>query len=423
MTDCPAMPLSLTDADRSMLAGDHGPATALAMRVVTRTAEAMGATSLLDIEGAHVDGCLYHGRAGLDFAERLADVGGEVAVTTTLNVGSLDLLHPGLVRMPPARAAHARRLMDAYVALGCRPTWTCAPYQLPARPRFGAQLAWAESNAIVFANSVLGARSERYGDFMDIACAISGRAPAVGLHTDAGRRATLVVRVEGVPERIGVSTAGLGALGHVLGKRIGNHVPVIVGLPPGLPEDGLKALGAAAASSGAAGLLHVVGSTPEAPTIDAVVTGRLDEIRIDLEDLRLGRDELTTTGARELGAVCLGTPHASVRELLALAAAVEEHGPPVVPMYVNTSRAVLEALGEAASSLEGAGVRVVTDTCTYLTPILGGIDGSVMTDSAKWAWYAPGNLGFDVVFGTTDECVRSAADGRIQRDDRFWDAG
>jgi len=414
------MPLELTDRDRSMLAGDRGPATALAMRVVARTAEAMRAGSLLDIEGAHVDGCLYHGRAGLDFAERLVDLGGEVGVTTTLNVGSLDLLHPGLVRMPPVRAAEARRLMDAYVALGCRPTWTCAPYQLPTRPAFGAQLAWAESNAIVFANSVLGARSERYGDFMDVACALTGRAPAVGLHTDAGRRATLLVHVEGLPGALASSTAGLAALGHVLGTRIGDHVPAVLGLPPQLPEDGLKALGAAAASSGAAALVHVVGSTPEAPTLDAVLDGHVDEIRIDVDDLRRGRDELATTSDRDLGAVCLGTPHASVDELRTLAAAVEAHGAPVVPLYVNTSRAALDALGPTGAALADAGVRVVTDTCTYVTPILDAVEGAVMTDSAKWAWYAPGNLGFDVVFGTTDECVRAAASGRVWRDDRFW---
>ena len=414
------MPLRLTDSDRAMLDGDHGPATALAMRILTRTAEAMRAPALLDIEGAHVDGCLHHGRAGLDFAERLAELGGAVRVPTTLNVGSLDLLHPDLVRLPAGRASEARRLMDLYVALGCRPTWTCAPYQLPERPGFGAQLAWAESNAIVFANSVLGARTERYGDFMDVCCAITGRAPAVGLHTDTGRRATLVVRVGGVPDDLAASTAGLAALGHALGTQIGNHVPAIVGLPSELPEDALKALGAAAASSGAAALLHVIGSTPEASTLDAVVAGDAEEIRIGPGDLRRARDDLTTTRNAEIGAVCLGTPHASVEELRQLLSHIHDIGPPVVPTYANTSRSALAAIGSMADELGDAGVTVVTDTCTYVTPILREIDGAVMTDSAKWAWYAPGNLGFDVVFGSVAECVRSAATGRVWRDDALW---
>ena len=404
-----------------MLAGGRGPATAMAMRIVTRTAEAMGAPALLDIEGGHVDGCLYHGRAGLDFAERLAGLGGMVRVPTTLNVSSLDLLHPGLVRLPSDRAADARRLMDAYVALGCRPTWTCAPYQLDDRPPFGAQVAWAESNAIVFANSVLGARTERYGDFMDVCCAITGRAPAVGLHTDEGRVASLAVFVEGVPEPLARSTAGLAALGHLVGTLAGPAVPAIAGLPRGLPEDGLKALGAAAASSGSVGLVHVVGSTPEAPTLEAVLVDGSRTVTIRAEDLRDARDELTTASDPRVGGVCLGTPHASESELRSMIGYLRETGRPPVPCYVNTSRATLEALGGEVEELTNAGVTVVTDTCTYVTPILAAIEGAIMTDSAKWAWYAPSNLGVDVVFGTTEECLRSAATGRVWRDDALWD--
>jgi predicted aconitase len=413
-------PIALSALDRELLAGAQGLAARFAARLLVRFAEAAGADRLIDAEAAHVDGCLHHGQVSLDFAEHLVRLGGRVRVPTTLNVGSVDLIHPELFRGGEGARAAGARLMRAHEELGCLPTFTCAAYQTIFRPRFGAQVAWGESNAIVFANSVLGARTERYGDFMDIACAITGRAPSVGLHTDDGRRATLVVHVDGLPEPLASSTAGLAALGHVLGVRIGNHVPAIVGLPPALSEDGLKALGAAAASSGAAALLHVVGSTPEAPSLDAAIDGPIDAIRIDADDVRRGRDELTTTAAVELGAVCLGTPHASVAELGALATAVAAHGPPKVPLYVHTSRAALTALGDVATALDDGGVRVVTDTCTYVTPILDAVSGAVMTDSAKWAWYAPGNIGVDVVFGTTDECVRSAAAGRVVRDARFW---
>ena len=163
-----------------MLAGEDGPAVSLAMRLVVAIAEALGAGRLIDITGAHIDGCLYHGPVGLAFAERLVEGGGQVRVPTTLNVVGLDLLHPDLVRLDPSTRDAARRLMTAYETLGCEPTWTCAPYQLPQRPAFGEQIAWGESNAIVFANSVLGARTERYGDFTDIAAALTGRVPAVG---------------------------------------------------------------------------------------------------------------------------------------------------------------------------------------------------------------------------------------------------
>ena len=153
----PRMPIALTDGDRAALSGDRGDAHRLAMRILVEMADVMGADRLIDITSAHIDGCLYHGRAGLDFAERLVAGGARVAVPSTLNVGYLDLLHPDLYRGDPATATEAKRQMNLYTQMGCRPTWTCAPYQLPERPAPGEHVAWAESNAIVFANSVLGA--------------------------------------------------------------------------------------------------------------------------------------------------------------------------------------------------------------------------------------------------------------------------
>src|SRR5262245_34679715 len=166
------MDVELEADDRATLDGAHGEGAALAMRLVVRMAEVARAPRLRDVTGAHIDSCLDHGRAGLDFAERLRAGGAEVSVPTTLNVSSLDLLHPELVRLDDATKERSRRLMDAYAAMGCRQTWTCAPYQLPERPALGEHVAWAESNAIVFANSVLGARTNRYGDFIDICAAV-----------------------------------------------------------------------------------------------------------------------------------------------------------------------------------------------------------------------------------------------------------
>ena len=179
-----------------MLAGDDGPGTAFAMRLMVRGAEVLEAQRLIPITGAHVDSCLYHGQATLDFVDRLVEGGASVRVPTTLNVGTIDLLHPELWRGDPDLADRGRRLMDQYRALGCRPTFTCAPYQLAdSRPGLGDQVAWGESNAIVFANSVLGARTNRYGDFLDIAAAVLGRAPDAGLHRTENRAARVVVRL------------------------------------------------------------------------------------------------------------------------------------------------------------------------------------------------------------------------------------
>jgi hypothetical protein len=419
------VPVELSEVDRSWLAGAHGEASALAMRIVVETAGVMGAERLVDIVAAHVDGCLYHGLAGLEFAERLAAGGARVSVPTTLNVAYLDLLHPERYRGDRETAANARRQMDLYVAMGCKPTWTCAPYQLPERPSFGQHVAWAESNAIVFCNSVLGARTNRYGDFIDVCAAITGRAPLAGLHLDGERRARLVLRLEGVSTRLLASEALHPVLGHLLGTEAGTSVAAIDGLPNDTSEDRLKAIGAAAASSGSVAMFHAVGITPEAPTLDAATDGEdADEVRVTPERLRAARDELTTTGETALGAVSVGTPHASLAELDRLAQLLEEHRP-TIPLFVNTARDVLTEAERRGSvtALSDAGVEIVTDTCTYLTPIMGALDGPVMTDSAKWAWYAPANIGADVVIGGLEECVRSAAAGRVVRDEGLWADG
>lgn len=415
--------LDLTARDTSMLSGDHGAASQLAMRVVIRLAEVMGANRLLDITGAHIDSCLYHGRSGLDFAGRLVDGGGRVVVPTSLNVSLLDRLHPDLYHGDPETARLAGRLMDLYEEMGCRPTWTCAPYQLPDRPGFGEHVAWAESNAIVFANSVLGARTHRYGDFIDICAAITGRAPAAGLHLDENRNADVVIILEDVSRDLLDRDVVYPVLGHLIGAVVGKRVPVIVGLPSSVSEDRLKAVGAAAASSGSVGMFHAVGSTPEAPTLEDALGGiePASIITVRSSDLRRARDQLSTTQTSELGAVCLGTPHYSTDEFANLVPLLAGERS-TVPFYVSTGRDVLieiEELGWLAA-LDAAGVQIVTDTCTYITPAIANINGPVMTDSGKWAYYAPGNIGVEVVYGSTEDCVRSAIAGRVVRDEAVW---
>jgi predicted aconitase len=412
--------VELTADDRAWLNGEHGAGAALAMRLVVKMAEVARAPRLRDVTRAHIDSCLYHGQVGLDFAERLLEGGAAVSVPATLNVSSLDLLHPEVVRLDEATRGRAKRLMDTYVAMGCRPTWTCAPYQLPDRPAFGEHIAWAESNAIVFANSVLGARTNRYGDFIDVCAAVTGRVPDQGLHTDDGRRATLLLHLHGIPGELLGDELLFPVLGHLLGRRAGGEVAAIDGLPLETSEDRLKAIGAAAASSGSVALFHAIGITPEAPTWDAVATRGAREEAVTLADLRAARDELSTVpeGA-EIGAVSVGTPHASETELRRLADLVGE-ARPRVPFYVNTGRGQLAAVGSVADDLTEAGVTIVVDTCTYITPVLHGTTAPVMTDSGKWAWYAPSNLGVEVVLGSLEDCVRSAAAARVIRDDSRW---
>jgi predicted aconitase len=417
------MELHLTEGDRALLANDRGGAARLAMRILIEMARIQGAERFIEVTCAHIDGCLYHGRAGLDFALRLVDGGARVVVPTTLNVSSLDLLHPHLYRGDPEEAAQARRLMDAYTAMGCEPTWTCAPYQLPRRPALGEQIAWAESNAIVFANSVLGARTERYGDFVDICAAITGRVPDAGLHRAENRRARLLVRLVGIPEGVLADDLFYPVLGQLVGRAAGDLVPAIEGLPSSVAEDRLKALGAAAASSGSVALFHAIGSTPEAASLDeALGADRADRVvEVTLDDLRAARTELTTARGGPLGAVSIGTPHFSAAEFETFLDLLDGRSI-ASPMYASTGRAVLGEMEERgwAEELRESGVTIVVDTCTYITPILEPREGAVMTNSAKWAFYAPGNLGVEVALGSLRECVESAVDGRIWRDPDGW---
>jgi predicted aconitase len=415
-----AMTLTLSDHDRSLLAGDEGEAAASAMKILVALAEATGARGFLDISQAHIDGCIYHGKANLDFVESFVARAGRVRVPTTLNVGSLDLIHPELIRMTDEEKTPAKRLMAAHEALGCVPSFTCAPYQMLLRPRFGDQVAWGESNAIVFANSVIGARTNRYGDFTDLCCAITGRAPASGLHLAENRLGRLLFKLEGFPDSLEATDELYVAIGLIIGAGSGDRVPVVEGLPRPRDEDQLKGLGAAAASTGEVGLFHIPGVTPEAPTLAAAFGGRPPEatILVTPDDVERALASLSNApDGAPLAAVCLGTPHFSRREWDRLLALLQNDAQRGAPIYVNTSRDILLRLENEglSASFDRFNIISVVDTCTYVTAILARSDGVVMTNSGKWAYYAPGNLGVSVAFGSLADCLASAAAGRVTR--------
>lgn len=418
--------LKLSDTDRAMLAGEYGPAVRMAMRILTTMAEVYDAQQLLDIVSAHIDGCLYHGDSGIDFAERLLGGGARVVVPTTLNVGAIDLLHPEDFQGSEEQAAKAQRLMALYKKMGCQPVWTCAPYQASQRPGFGSQIAWAESNAIVFANSVLGARTNRYGDFIDICAAITGRVPATGLHLTENRCGQILFDLVGISDRLLQDDVLYPVLGYIVGSFAGTRIPVINGLPSTTSEDQLKALGASAATSGAVALFHAVGITPEAPTIDDAFCGRdpREKIIVDLALLRSTLEKLSTVPDGKIDVVALGSPHYSLNEFalllkhLSLSSVHSE-----VQFVVCTNRLVLGELKNRGwlEQLESAGAQIVVDTCVVVAPIVRVREGVLMTNSGKFAHYAPGNIGLQVVFGSLEECIRSAEIGRVWRDEQLWD--
>ena len=418
------MTLNLTTEDRALLSGGDGEATALAMRILVSAAELLRARSLVQITSAHIDGCLYHGDGGVEFAETLVAAGGQVAVPTTLNVGALDLLHPDSVRADQSKTSMARRQMDAYVSMGAQPTFTCAPYQIGHEPGVGEQVAWGESNAIAFANSVLGARTERYGDFLDACCALTGRAPLYGLHIAKNREAKVVVDVTAVPGALKDQDVFYPVLGTWLGLEIGREIPLIVGLPPTVTRDQLKALGASAASTGAVALFHVLEVTPEAPTLDAVISkdGPVRQIALKPDMVRRALGRLTTADAAEqIDAVAVGSPHFSITEFEALLKLIRGRCF-AIPFYACTARDTLRDLERRGDLhvLREAGVEIVADTCVVVTPILPESGSVLMTNSGKFAHYGPSNTGYEVVYGSLEDCVESALTGIVVRTEGIW---
>ena len=419
------MVVNLTDYDRALLNGKRGPAGQLAMSIVMRMAGVYGASELMDITAAHIDSTIYIGEAGLEFAERLVDLGARVAVPTTLNVSGLDEHHWQEWAVPTEWAQKAHRQMMAYQRMGTAPTWTCAPYQTQWRPRFGQQIAWGESNAIVFANSVIGARTARYPDLLDICCAITGRVPAAGLHLTQNRAGELLFRLRGVPHRVQEDSTFYPVLGYLVGNVAQDRIPVIDGLVTTPTEDQLKAFGAAAASSGAVALFHIVGVTPEATSLAAAFQGREPRAVLDvtLEELRRVRRELTNADGTQLDMVVLGSPHFSLDEFRQLAALITgRRVHPSVRFFVTSSRAMTLLAKEAGylSGLEEFGGRVTVDTCILASPMLPPGIKRLMTNSAKYAHYAPGMLKAQVTFGSLDDCVRSAVAGHVVWDESLW---
>jgi predicted aconitase len=409
--------LNMSPEERAMLSGSQGEGAAMALRIVADTARLMGATSLIPIASAHIDGALYHGDSGTLVAEKLVELGAKVSIRATLNVGGLDLMGCSKVNLPPHERDMAGRMMRAYIKLGCEPTWTCAPYQAGHRPALGSNVAWGESNAVVFCNSVLGARTNRYGDFLDIACAISGRAPNYGLHLSENRYARFAADLSTLPPELMTAETFWPVFGSLYGRLAGSAIGVVTGVAQHPGEDALKAFGAASASTGGVGLFHIMGVTPEAPDLETVTGGEPLRETIPITEAMLTdqRHRMATVhGVNRIDAVAIGSPHLSAAELTELDRLVGARKL-ALPFYACTGRHALAEIekDKTRSSLEAAGVTLVADTCVVVTSILKELSGGVlMTNSGKFAQYAPGNTGYGVVFGSMAECVESAVTGR-----------
>ena len=414
--------IRLTEHDRALLDGRHGKAAQMAMQIVLRMAELQGADHLVDVTQAHIDGCIYTGPASLRFAEQLVQWGAKVRVPTTLNSISVDQRRWRELGIDPALGEPASALGDAYMAMGAQLSFTCAPYLLDTAPKAGEQIVWAESNAVVYANSVLGARTLKYPDYLDICIALTGRAPLIGCHLDAQRKARLQIELPALGE---LDDAFYPLLGYHIGALAGSRVPLVLGLEKRKPSlDDLKAFGAAFATTSAAPLFHIAGVTPEAidpaQVLDADTCIPVEKIR--LKDLLSSWRELNSARDNRVDVVSLGNPHFSLSEFAHLARLCQgRQRHPDVVLAITCGRAVLEQAREAGhiAVIEAFGATLVTDTCWCMLgePVIPLAAKTLMTNSGKYAHYAPGLVGRKVHFASLAECVDAActatASGRL----------
>ena len=409
--------LSLTEQDQALLDGQQGKAAQMAMQIVLRMAELQGAEQLLDVTQAHIDGCIYTGPASLRFAEQLVQWGAKVRVPTTLNAISVDQRRWRELGIDPALGEPASALGDAYMAMGAQLSFTCAPYLLDSAPALGEQVVWAESNAVVYANSVLGARTLKYPDYLDICIALTGRAPRIGCHLDSRRKAQLIVEV---PALHTLDDSFYPLLGYHIGALAGSRIPLVRGLDQAQPDlDDLKAFGAAFATTSAAPLFHIAGVTPEALDPAQVLEpgAILPTERLHPADLLHSWRELNSAREPRVDVVSLGNPHFSLSEFATLARLCQgRHKHPDVVVAITCGRAVLEQARAAGhiAGLERFGVTLVTDTCWCMLgePVIPPAARTLMTNSGKYAHYGPGLAGRPVHFSSLAECVESACTGQ-----------
>jgi predicted aconitase len=425
----------LTVEERAMLAAGAGPAAQKAMQIIVALAEVYEAEALVPVASAQIAGVSYKnlGDAGLEFLEEWAAQGARVRVPAFMNPAGMDLQRWREMGIAPDFARQQERVIAALTTMGVKPTCTCTPYLVGYAPRADEHLAWSESSAVSYANSVLAARSNREGGPSALAAAITGRTAAYGLHLTENRRATHWVEVR-CPVR---SEADCGALGYLIGRQVGDGVPYFrFSETRFLQENGflsrqenLMALGAAMGASGAVALYHVEGVTPEAAAAVATLPahgGPQSAVSarrgpqsappdllptIVIESLAEGYAALDSP-LDDIDFVSLGCPHSTLADVRRVAQLLE--GKQVrATLWITTSRGVRQAAEQQGwvAHIEAAGAKVFADTCLVVAPVEEMGFKAMATNSAKAAFYAPMHSGLQRRFGTLEQCVAAALTG------------
>jgi len=397
-----------------MLDGEYGPPVEKAMRILVAIGDVYGAPRLIDASSVHISGISYRsaGESGARLVDTFASSGRRFVVPTSSNTIGIDSARWAELGFPSEFVQSQTRILRSYESMKIAPTYTCTPYYSGCLPRSGEHIAWSESAAIVFANSVLGARTNRESNPTAISSALTGKTPLYGYHITENRAGTVLVEA-----RCDFNdSSDYSALGYYVGSRVGSEVPVFLIKKAQPSTDNLKSLGAALATSGEVALFHVIGATPEAMNDESAFQGQkpVDRIRIDEADIRKVLQDLSKDEAGAVDHVIVGCPHASLTELKQVATFLEgKNVHPQVKMWICTSRAV-GCIGERAGivqTIENAGARVVADTCTVNAPA-GEMGFKVMaTNSTKAAKYCSEIDDLTVFVGSLKQCVQCAIDG------------
>ena len=388
----------MTREEEQTYDGEFGWANQVCMRILVRLGELFNATKLIPISSAHVSGVSYKtlGDAPIEFLKSLADADGKAKVKATLNPQSFSPEYLGK-KLPKNIREKQFTILEQFERMGFTRSLTCTPYYLH-RPEAGSHLAWAESSAVVYANSVLGARTNREGGPSALAAAIIGKTPDYGMHKAENREPTILVNVEKPLQ----NETEFGALGIHLGEILGDKIPSIHGLK-NASEDSLKQLSAALASTGMANMFRR----------DARSEKRgIEKVNVEARDIKRAMEGLSTATRQEADLVFIGCPHCSLDEIKQVASHVEgKKVKPRTECWVCTSRHIMRNAADYVKIIEKAGAHVLPDMCTIVswTEMLG--ISTIMTNSAKTAYYAPTLNKAKTILVPLEECLKTAFKG------------
>jgi predicted aconitase len=390
--------MHLTKEEEKILDGEEGEVSERLFRLLVRLGDIYGAEKMIPVGSVQVAGVSYKsvGDPGLAFLEDMASKGAKVKVLTYLNPAGMDLENWEKLGFPKDFAKNQIRVMDAFKKMEIVVTSTCTPYLAGNLPRFREHIAWSESSAVSFSNSVIGARTNREGGPSALAAAICGRTPNYGLHLWEKRQPTVKIDVD-----VDLNfSSDFGSLGYFVGKQVKNKIPYFTGIKDA-NTDQLKALGAAMAASGAVALYHVENLTPEA---DLVEKDGLEIINVSKKELDETYEKLNS--GKDPDIVILGCPHASLREISTLANKLKGKRLKK-PIWICTSRMMKEAADRMGFTeiIEKAGGNIVADTCMVVSPIERMGYKTTGVNSGKAASYLPGFCKQDVVFKNIDKLV------------------